>query len=315
MTRPNEPPSARHEAEGRAMISANMAALPPSQRARAALTMLGAVVLLGVPRALGRRLGLLPARSPVREVTRGVYVLEYATSHGESNAVIVRGADGGLFIRSPPPTGVPGVVADLEKLGRPAALLCSVAHDTHADEWKQLFPDALVLSARRDVDVVSSRARVDMVLEEAPPAWLANYGIEAVTVAAYERSADHYIAVRADAGQEGAPRLLLLPCGIARTPVGDGAWLLTLASPATWVRQLLGVGTIFNHGVRFVRLANYLFMGDVRPVEAQLRDVVAADKAGFDGLVFLHGPALLKGRAVSREVLLGLRPVRDREWF
>jgi hypothetical protein len=88
---------------------------------------------------------LVPAKAVEIEPGR-IWTVEYAMRSSTSNCVIVKGNDGKLLLRSPPPITTPQVVEVVTAIGEPGIILASILHDTFTDQWKEKFPQAIVLA-------------------------------------------------------------------------------------------------------------------------------------------------------------------------
>jgi len=203
-----------------------------------------------------------------------IWIAEYVMPVSSSNVVVIQGKDGGLLLRSPPePT--PAVVQAIRDQGEPTALLVSQAHDTFADKWKHMFPDAIVIAARDDIPAINNRVKVDLALEDAGE-FLQNFHIvRTISTAEWTRYEDTVLILELKPGKFAAS----LGCGFVNEV--ESMW-----SPLYWRDAFVG-----RTGFGILRVFAYIFARNPEKAQSMWQEI--ADIPGLSTLIFLHGEPII----------------------
>jgi hypothetical protein len=190
--------------------------------------------------------------------------------HGHcSNCIIIKGNDGKLLLRSPPPIHTTDAVDTINKLGEPGIILASLAHDSFIDQWKDKFPHVKIISGKTDLEVISDRVKVDVAIEDSGKL-LENYYITKVLPTMFTRYEDHYLVLQLP----GRQYICLMPCGYANITDPGIAGLIE--------------GT---NGLTFMRLFAHLFAANPANADRQTWQIVS-EFPEMKTFVFLHGTPL-----------------------
>jgi hypothetical protein len=221
---------------------------------------------------------LVPAKAVEIEPGR-IWTVEYAMRSATSNCVIVKGNDGKLLLRSPPPTTIPQVVEEVSKIGEPGVILASLAHDTFTDQWKEKFPQAIVLAGKRDAPIVSDRVKVDATVEDSEKLLKENYNIVKVLPTTFTRYDDQYLVVQL----KDKKLSCLMPCGYVNMPGFS-----------------LGRYICATQGLTFVRMFSHVFASDPAQADVQTKQIISEFGTKINSYVFLHGNPLTGPTAAER---------------
>jgi len=259
------------------------------------LLMLFATLL---PAAILKTLGLGPRYDLVTVVKNKVWTHGYSQSNSVST--IIRGKDGKLWIRSPPPIkGNEAVLTRIKALGDVAVVYGTHSHDSHVDQWIEAFPGATMMAPKRDTGLISARQQVDVAIEDAVDV-RANFGLEIVDNPA-QVFADPFILV--DVGEPHGSALLL-PCGFATFDFN--VW-----NPVHWLLRLSGFAKNSTK-VSYIRLFSFLFSSTegMRKAEPVIAQLCALNDVRI--IIPLHGPARF---GAPNAYLGGLSPIEARRFF
>jgi hypothetical protein len=236
-------------------------------------------ILLILPDMVLYRLGIRNNNNRkfrLRRVTTSprIWIGEYLMPVASSNCVIIQGKDGRLLLRSPPePT--PNIVQAIRDEGEPAAILVTVAHDTYADRWKEMFPRAQVICPRNDMQTVNNRVHVDIALEDAGEFLKTFHVVRTISTAEWTRTEDVVLILQLENGKLAAS----FGCGI-ENPQGS-IW-----SPSSWRDVILG-----RSGLGISRIYAYLMACNSERAQAMWQEI--ASIPNLDTLIFLHGEPIV----------------------
>jgi hypothetical protein len=226
-----------------------------------------------------------------------IWVGEYVMPVASSNCIVIQGVDGKVLIRSPPePT--PQIVQQIkEEAGEPAAFLVTLAHDSYVDQWKKLFPSALVICPEMDVKSIQNRCPVDQTLEEAMEYLQTNFRVKNVlSTKEWTRGCEDFVMImELEEGKLAAS----LGCGFCNSPPD-------VTSPLFWRNLMLG-----RQGLGLQTSYAYMFVqdqGKAQELWKQLRDM-----EGLDTILFLHGEPIV-GRKAEMKQILDLVNLRNSRW-
>jgi hypothetical protein len=221
-----------------------------------------------------------------------IWQFTYTMRGHSSNCVIIKGSDGKLLLRSPPPFDIPGSLHIINKLGEPGVILASLAHDTFIDQWKQKFPEVKVISGRADLDVISDRVKVDVSIENSGKL-LENYFIVKVLPTMFTRYEDQYLVVQIP----GTQNICLMPCGYANNNHGG-----------------LGGYIMGAHGLTFMRVFAHMFAANPSNADRQTRQIIS-EFPDMKAFVFLHGSPLAGPDASEKMLKIHAGGARNLTFF
>jgi len=243
------------------------------------LAVLSHFLLFAIPNMLLHELGVRnnhATRFRLRRIITAprIWIAEYVMPVASSNVLVIQGKDGGLLLRSPPePT--PAVVQAIRDQGEPTALLVSLSHDTFADKWKHMFPDAIVIAQREDIPAINNRVKVDLALEDAEEFLKNFYVVRTISTAEWTRFEDAVLILELKPGKLAAS----FGCGFVNDV--ESMW-----SPLYWRNALVG---ITGFGIK--RIFAYLFARNPEKAQSMWQEI--ADIPGLDTLIFLHGEPII----------------------
>lgn len=245
-----------------------------------------------LPGVLSLKLGLSkPDQFKLKRVITKpeIWLGKYLAKSGveEPNCVIIKGKDGTLLMRSPPPL-TPEIQRTIEFEGKPCAILVSSAHDTFADQWKQAYPDLVVLAPQAEREVISNRVQVTHTLEDVKgcEALFDNFYIVKSIPFNLDNSgfrfADNVLELDLGSGK----RALSLTCGFVNNKV-------SYTNPRSYLKLIQGTA-----GLRLLRQFSYLFMEDLTKCQSMWRSL-ATDTPELRALLPLHGDELISDDVAS----------------
>jgi len=234
-------------------------------------------LLIVIPQLLAFKLGLRSNKHSFKLkrvlTSPEVFLGQYFMPVSSSNVVVIKGKDGKLLLRSPPPA-LPHIVARIREEGEPGVILVTTSHDTFFEKWKELFPQAVVIAQKKDIPVIGNRVKVDIALEDAANV-LRNYFVT------------NWKSTGEALWLEDAVLFIDMPDNrvAASLPCGFGYFPVSLTDPFFWQKLILA-GNGFNF-----RVSGFTIMKSHRDLCKFWAEVVKT--TGLIALLPLHGEELV----------------------
>ena len=285
----NEDPS--HRKTSASAIKAGFSEATYLEKLVAFITLFFLIFFIRLPGAILVKLGFYSNKNfklkRVFSSSPEIYSGEYYTGVAISNVIVVKGKDGSLLLRSPPPM-IPQVLEEILEIGKPKAILVTVSHDTHSTAWKEKFPDLIVLGSKQDEEVLDKRTKVDVFLEsDEAKELLKNYYVtEIVHTKKWTRIGDEPILIMK---LDEKRTCISVGCGISNFV--DESYL----DPLFFGRLIVG----FSGGFRLLRPYALFFSKDLNAGQEIWNKLTEIED--LHGLLLVHGKSLV-GKNVGEQM-------------